>query len=126
MLLPVPVVDVDGDTSCVFLVHGVRHVDGAENRIAQLQPGDALSLAPDRANSVNARALLVTEAGGDPLGFVPDALLDFVHLVEAPRITVVRVNGPEVGTRLRLLVRLSGAADPDIQPFTGPEWHTVA
>lgn len=126
MLLPVPVVADTGATSCTFLVNGVRHVEGAEDRIGRLQVGDALSLAPDLNNAVNARALLVTEGRGERLGWVPDALLDYVHLVRERRVTVVRVNGPEVGTRLRLLVRLDGVADPLVQPFTGPAWQTVA
>lgn len=126
MLLPVPVVDGGGTTSCTFLVHGIRYVDGAEERITQLQAGDALSLAADSGNAINERALLVTERSGGPLGWVPDALLDFVYLVPEPLLTVVRVNGPEVGTRMRLLVRLDGVADPEAQPFTGLEWETVA
>lgn len=126
MLIPVPVVEEAGSASCTFLVHGVRHVEGGEARISHLRVGDTLSLVSDRDNDVNARALLVTEKSGEPLGWVPDPLLDFVHLVQGPRITVVRVNGPEVGTRLRLLVRLDGIADPTAQPFTGSDWETAA
>lgn len=125
-LTPVPRVAEDGRTSCTFLVHGIRHVEGAGERIDSLRGGDSLRIARDHGNPVNDRALLVTEREGEPLGWVPDPLLSYVHRVQDQRLTVVRVNGPEVGTRLRLLVRLDGTADPDPQPFTGPEWATVA
>jgi hypothetical protein len=121
----VPHVDGNGRTSCVFLVHGIRHLLGATERVDSLRPGDRLRITPEPANPVNPRALLVTEDGNRPLGWVPDALLDYVHEVQDGTLTVVRVNPREVGTRLRLLVRLEGVASPDWQPFTGPNWSTV-
>ncbi|MDT0276209.1 hypothetical protein [Blastococcus goldschmidtiae] len=125
LLTPVPHVDGNGRTSCVFLVHGIRHLLGATERVDSLRPGDRLRITPEPANPVNPRALLVTEDGNRPLGWVPDALLDYVHEVQDGTLTVVRVNPREVGTRLRLLVRLEGVASPDWQPFTGPNWSTV-
>lgn len=126
LLTPVPRVDRSGRTSCVFLVHGIRHLDGAAERVDSLRPGDRLRITPEPDNPVNPRALLVTEEGDRPLGWVPDALLDYVHQVLDGTLTVVRVNAREVGTRLRLLVRLEGlSASPDWQPFTGPDWSTV-
>lgn len=126
LLIPVPRVDVQGHTSCVFLVHGVRHIPGAPERIEALHAGDALRLEPQPENPVSPHALLVTEDHAEPLGWVPDALLSFVHQVRDRRLTVVRVNPSDVGTRLRLLVRLEGRVDPGVQPFVGPEWATAA
>jgi hypothetical protein len=125
LLTPVPRVAENGQTSCVFLVHGIRHVEGAAERVDDLGAGDRLSIAPEPSNPVNPHALLVTEGGGQPLGWVPDALLEYVHQVEERQLTVVRVNPRDVGTRLRLLVRLEGSAAPGWQPFEGPDWATV-
>jgi hypothetical protein len=124
-LIPVPRIEEDGSTICTFLVHGIRYVEGAAERVDVLQPGDRLCLSAEPDNPVNAHALLVTETEGRPLGWVPDALLEYVHRVEDRQLTVVRVNPPEVGTRLRLLVRLEGSAASDRQPFTGPDWMTI-
>jgi hypothetical protein len=125
LLTPVPRVEGDGRTSCVFLVHGIRHLAGAAERVDALRPGDRLRIAPEPKNPANPRALLVTEQTNRPLGWVPDALLEYVHQVHEAVLTVVRVNAPEVGTRLRLLVRLEGIGTPGWRPFTGPEWTTV-
>lgn len=125
MLLPVPEVQPDGATHCFFLVHGVRHVEGADERVGRLSAGTALALQPQPDNRWNPHAQLVVEGEGQPLGYVPDALLEYVTSVDGARLTVARVNGPEVGSRLRLLVRLDGSVDPQRPPFSGPLWDTV-
>lgn len=124
-LIPVPRIEDDGSTVCTFLVHGIRYVDGAAERIDALRAGDRLCLMSQPDNLVNEHAVLVTETEGQPLGWVPDALLEYVNRVEGRQLTVVRVNPPDVGTRLRLLVRLEGSAESDRQPFAGPDWMTV-
>lgn len=108
-LLPVPDVD-DGMSHCVFLVHGVRHQSDVEAALQRLHEGDRLVLRPEPENDVDSRALLVTR-DGSTLGWVPNPLLDHVHAmltVEAPTVSVVRVNGPQAGHHLRLMVRLEG------------------
>ncbi len=125
MLLPVPEVSAHGQTHCLFLVHGMRHTPGADQRVGRLAPGDRLALLAEPDNDVNPRAVLVVEDGAQPLGYVPDALLGYVDSVRDPRVTVVRVNGPEVGSRLRLLVRVDGWFEPGEQPFSSAEWETV-
>lgn len=125
-LTPVPAVSRDGATTCTFLVHGIRHVPGAAQLIDGLTAGDTLRLRAEVDNPVNPRALLVSEGTGAPLGWVPGALVDYVHRVAVPQLTAVRVNGPEVGTRLRLLVRLTGVTDVGYQPFAGSDWATAA
>lgn len=125
MLLPEPEVDADGASRCFFLVHGIRYVDGAESVLGMLRPGDRLTLVPEPSNPANPRALVVVESSGQRLGWVPDVLLDHAHSVADPTITVVRVNGPEVGVRLRLLVRLDGRVAGGLAPFSGAGWETV-
>jgi hypothetical protein len=126
MLLPEPTVDAHGRSNCLFLVHGIRYVENADSLLRSLKPGDRLALRPEPDNEANSHALVVVEAGGHKLGYVPDALLEHVHDVADPVVTVVRVNGPEVGVRLRLLVRLDGRTSGGDRPFSGPGWETVA
>jgi len=109
-VLPVPTVGTDWRTACTFLVHGVRYQPGAEATLARLTPGDQLHLEAEPTNPKDLRAVLVT-SDGTPLGWVPNPLLDYVHVVLSqaePQVRVVRANGPEVGHHMRLLVELSG------------------
>ena len=117
-LLPLPSI-VGGTASVTFLVHGIQHQDGAHLRIDSLQRGDELALVAEPENLADPMALLVT-SDGQPLGWVPHPLLDFVHVlrrVGAPRVTVVRANGRQFGNNLRLLVRLEGAVPSGCEPL---------
>jgi len=120
-VVPEPGVSGDGETSCTFLVHGVRHCGPeASVAISGLQQHDELELRWERDNPVNERAVLVLSESGVAVGYVPDPLVDFVHTVmEAGehRLVVVRANGPEVGSHLRLLVRLHGHVPAGYLPF---------
>ena len=109
-LLPTPLV-AEGRTSCVFLVHGVRHVPGAGDAIDRLEPGQELALVPEPDNPIDADALLVTQ-DGTLLGWVPNPLLGYVQAVLSSggaRLTVVRANPRELGHHMRLLVRIEGS-----------------
>lgn len=126
-LLPVPSVSADQRTCAYFLVHGVRHIDGASDGITKLHPGELVDLLDEPGNLVDPRALIVA-SGSHRLGYVPAPLLTYVHAVRAAggsSLTVERASGPEVGSHLRLLVRLSGRYLDDQPPFTGPDWLTV-
>jgi hypothetical protein len=120
-VLPEPTVLPTGDTSCTFLVHGVRHCGPeASDAICELQPGDLLDLRWQPDNPVNERAVLVLNDTGVAVGYVPDPLVDYVHTVMDAgehRLSVVRANGPEVGSHLRLLVRLNGFVPIGYLPF---------
>jgi hypothetical protein len=122
-LLPTPDV-VDGKTSCVFLVHGVRYLDGAAEAIDQLEPGQELALEPEPNNPIDRDAVLVTK-DGTRLGWVPNPLLSYVRAVMGSgdaRLTVVRANPRELGHHMRLLVRIEGTlADGFVPP-----WRTAA
>jgi hypothetical protein len=99
-----------GPVSLPFLVHGIRHLTSEERAaIDDLKSGDRLELRCESDNEVNERALLVMQSGGR-LGYVPDPLLDYVHrIMERPfELVVDRVNPPEAGMHMRLLVRLTG------------------
>ncbi|WP_418303096.1 HIRAN domain-containing protein [Nocardioides dokdonensis] len=123
-VLPEPVIGPDGATSCVFLVHGVRHCGPqASAEICGLSAGDSLALRWEEDNPVNPRAVLVLNNSGTELGYVPDPLVEYVQTVmtaSEARLSVVRANGPEVGSHLRLLVRLDGFVPVGYQPFPAP------
>lgn len=126
-LFPVPVVRPDGSTTCRFLVHGIRHV--CSGVLPQLRAGDALTVLPEPSNPVNPDAVLVCSAAGERLGYVPDMLLDHLHVVARAgefELVVEHVNGPEAPPHLRLLARLEGMTPPGYRPMTGPDWETYA
>lgn len=109
-LLPAPQIR-DGRTSFVFLVHGVRHVEGAHAAIDGLKPGDALVLVPEPQNPIDADAVVVARDGAR-LGWVPNPMLTHVRAVMSTgdcQLRVVRTNPRDLGNHLRLLVRLEGA-----------------
>lgn len=128
-LVQEPDVAEDGTTRSVFFVHGVRHQQGALVRIDELVAGETVLLRDDPHNPVNPRAVLVTARDGQPLGHVPDLLVDYVQRareVVPPTVTVQQVNGEDTPPNLRLLVRLEGRLPVGYRPFTGPEWETQA
>lgn len=99
-----------GEVEIPFLVHGIRHLTASEQQaVLALLPGQELALRPEPGNVANTRALLVT-SDGTRLGYVPDPLLEFVHPVMGGEhsLTVLRVNDPQVGVHMRLLVQLRG------------------
>ncbi len=127
-LVPEPQVDPDGRTSTFFFVHGLRHREGAESRVARLREGDMLTLRDDPDNPVNGHALLVTREG-DALGWVPDLLLEYVRRVRdsgAMNLRVAQVNDADAPANLRLRVRLDGSVPRGYLPFHGEEWATLA
>lgn len=127
-LLTLPRIEDDGRTKISFLVHGVRHA-GSFDDIGHLAVGARLRLVDDRNNPVNARALLVSGADGRRLGWVPDPLVEFVRHVRDRGdvdVRVLRVNPVELGPHQRLLVELSGRADPLSAPLTAAGLENAA
>jgi len=103
-----------GPVSLPFLLHGIPHLTSEERAaIDDLKPGDRLELQLETDNEVNKGGLLARQSG-DPLGYVPDPLLDYVHrIMERPfELVVDRVNPVEAGMHMRLLVRLTGELVP--------------
>jgi hypothetical protein len=115
-----PQIDADGGVDHVFLVSGVRHAPGdPENKAEHLGAGDPLTLQAEPRNPSNPEAMLVCTTQGDPLGWVPDALLHLAHEIAKGnyQLTVVRVNGADWPSHLRVIVRLTGAVSPGFVPF---------
>jgi len=114
-LFAVPRVDDERFTATQFFVNGVRHVEGASDRIEELKPEQRLSIKEDPENDWDVRALIVTTDGA-PLGFIPGPLLDYVHVLRASQswgFEVVQVNPVEMGNHFRLLVQISGQLPAD-------------
>jgi hypothetical protein len=116
-----PTISPDDVATSLFLVSGVRHIDGAEERIRKLRPGDALTVRPEPANPVNPLALLLDSVPNEPVGWIPDWMADYVqdllHFRADPRVSVVRVNPPGRPAHLRLLCRLEVQLPVGYRPF---------
>ncbi len=132
-VLEAPKVAPDGHTTYVFLVRGVRHIAGAveqrERALEQLRVNDELRLQPEPENPVNPRAVVIADTGGTRLGWVPDLLLPYVDAVQSTsqsRLSVERVNGPDLPGHLRLVARITGTAPVDFEPFTGSGWELAS
>lgn len=85
-------------------------------------------LRHEPTNPVNDQALLLDAADGEPVGYVPDLLLGYVHRLlnyRGVEVRVDRVNPPPAPMSLRLLCRLSGPWPPGPQPFTGPDFEPI-
>jgi transcriptional regulator with XRE-family HTH domain len=113
-VVPEPVAVGDGTEVLPFLVSGVRHADEEDPArvamlVSRLQNGDELALRDEPDNPVNSRAIIL-ESGGDPVGWVPDYLLDYVHKRReegrTTRVLVEHANGDGTAWHLRLLCRL--------------------
>lgn len=113
-IVPEPHVLEDGSEVRPFLVSGVRHADEMNpglvtKRIGALRQGDELTLRDEPDNPHNERAILI-EASEEPVGWVPDYLLDYVHKRRddgmEPHVYVEKANGPDAPWHLRLLCLL--------------------
>lgn len=125
-VFPVPEVNADGSTSCMFLVHGVRYCN--EGRLPPLDLGHEVRLSDEPTNPKNPLAVQVV-VNGAPIGWVPDLLLEYVREVRAfgeCRVNVQHVNGPEAPPHLRILLNLQGVLPVGRHPMTGPAWQTFA
>ncbi len=119
-LVQKPSIGPDGSTCATFFVHGVRYQPGAAELLSALEPHEGLQLVPEPENPKNPRAILVTTARGDRLGWVPDLLVDYVQAVLSsapPVVRVVQVNGADAPPNLRLLVELRGRVPAGHAPF---------
>jgi hypothetical protein len=98
----------------LFLVSGVRHANEDDPKsvgelVANLREGQPLDLSDEPDNPYNNRAIrLATD--GQPVGWIPDHLLDYVHKNREGgnhvRVTVEHVNGADTPWHLRLLCNL--------------------
>jgi hypothetical protein len=105
-----PSVGPDGLAVIRFFASGLRHIEDSADRLSRLSDGDPLYVRPEPDNPVNPRALLIDAEANEPIGWVPDWLLDDVHGLrsEARGIELVaeRIN-LSAPAHLKLLCRLA-------------------
>lgn len=145
-LFPEPQVQDDGQIVTRFLVHGIRHVAHRpeaqvevarrvtaaelEAALARLIPGQPLDLVRESENPENDQALLVV-AEGEPLGWVPDFLLEELRQLvgqdlERIHLKVEIINPPDTLAHMRLLVGARVCPSTGYLPLSGPQWEALA
>jgi hypothetical protein len=140
-LFPVPRFS-DGAWKCFFLASGVRYllkksvmVDGVprgsyepealEKLLNDLEPGDVLQLEAEPDNEWSRFALLVTTEGGEPLGYVPQLLVEALNVPHSDHkvhAKVEQVNPLEAGWHMRLLVEMTADLDASFEFFSEAKW----
>lgn len=116
-----PAIDPDGGLDHAFLLSGARHAPGdAPGVIDHLPEGSALTIRSQSDNQVNPHAQLICTANGEPIGWVPDALLDTVQAVRTGdyQLVAMQVNGRQWPSHMRVVLRLRGSVPPAFQAFT--------
>lgn len=100
----------DGKVVSRFFVSGVRYHAGSGELIKRLKSGARLALRDEPDNPYNPRALLIDVEDGQPVGWVPDWLVDDVHDLRAAGSDldlVVEQANPDAPDHLKLLCRLT-------------------
>ena len=115
----------------LFFARGIRHLAGATSALEQVCVGDELSLEREPTNPVNNRAVLMNTRTGERVGWAPDYMLDLLYELHQlngtwPTITVEHVNDARTPPHLRLLCRLTAPGPAGYQPFSGPDFHSLA
>ena len=120
----------DNELTMLFFLRGVRHLSGALEAVAGVQPGDVLELVDEPTNPVNQRAMLISTRTGKQIGWVPDCLVDTVHELreQGTRVQVVaeHVNPEGAPLHMRVLCRLRAPWPEGYEPLTGPDYQPVA
>ena len=126
-----PARTVDGNLTTLFFARGIRHREGASQAVSDLRPGDTLELANDSHNEVNPRAIFVNTANHEPVGWVPDYLVNTVHDLrdligqDATSVTAEHINPPDVAPSMRLICRLTAPWPDHYEPLTGPDFQPI-
>lgn len=134
-IFPCPRPDQHGRYSCVFFLHGVRHLTAsALERIADMKTGMALTLFPEPVNLEDPNAVAVYSAGtadGIRIGYVPRFLArDARQLLgslpaEEIKLTVRKLN-LNAPLQQRLLCNLSAPWPANFAPCAGDEFQPIA
>jgi len=119
-------------SSCVwhFLLRGVRHLPkSAEERIANLAPGESLYVMRDVQNLHNPRALLLRSDDKINLGYIPDLLVDDLASLDLSldnfKVTVAQVNLPPAPVQHRVLCQLESSWPEERRPFRSERFQPI-
>jgi hypothetical protein len=120
-----PIKDARGRLVCTVLARGVRHMPGAEEAIARLEPGARLEVTVDPTNPFNPKAMKL-EHGHAVLGFLPDYLASELSC-DASELEVIvgKVNLPPAPVHHRLLLEVS-LPGTDPPPFSGRKYQPLS
>lgn len=131
-VFPGPTYD-DHSARCRFLLHGIRHIPGAEEACGALVVGDRLRAVLDPQNPTDPQAVLVRDEGWRLLGWIPRYLTGLIHEPlrllgpGALTITVAHVAPPDAPIHLRLLCAVRAEWRPSWErPLSGGEFDDVA
>ena len=120
--------DSEGKFRTQCILHGLRHTNqhGIEAS-EKLEVGDNLRLAFELNNSTTTHSLLVYTQNYNPLGWLPQHLIDCMYqentwMVTDIKITVARVN-LDAPLSHRLLVNLSGQLQKGFSPMQDLEQY---
>ncbi len=119
----------DDNLSALFFLRGIRHIDGAEDRVARLTSEQPLGIRQDEKNPVNPLALTLLDNHSKVVGYLPDYLVDTAHeLCELngtfPTVTVEHINNRDTPFHMRLLCRLTSPWPDNYEPFAN--FETIA
>jgi len=118
----------NGQVTGRFLIRGVRHIAGAEERIADISDGDRLYCMQDVQNEVNPFAIALRTEKHALVGYSPDYLAEELTklLAKDPDllIRVERKNPPPAPRHHRLLLSLTANA-PDYAGLRGGRYEPV-
>ena len=130
-VFPRIVKDGDGNFSCRFFLHGLRHVNrAAQERVTSLEPDDTLYVTLELTNPVATVAVQIQTTDYFMIGWAPRYLVaDLVSAMsEAPtsyEAKVVRVNLPPAPQSQRILVEMRGRWR-DHEPMGSEDYRTLA
>lgn len=129
-IVPEPALDaLTGLYTTYFLVRGIQHTPGAEERICRLQGGDRLCCMLDAQNAMNPNAVALRTEDRYLLGYVPDYLLTDVRQFVVERapmeFRVERVNLAPATVHHRLLCRLEAQSPQGFVPFQDERFRSI-
>lgn len=126
-----PTRTASGNLTTLFFARGIRHRQGASDVVAGLQAHDRLRLVDETDNNTNPRAVLVNTHNNQPVGWIPDYLVDTVHELrnltgeDVVEVTAEHVNPPETEPYMRLICRLTAPWPDGYEPLSGPEFQPI-
>jgi len=113
-----------------FFAHGIRHIEGASERVGKLMPGDLLSLAPEPDNPADALALRVL-ADNSCLGYCPRYLNEDLHKLrklvgDEIIVTAAKINPSAAPIQYRLLCQIDSPWPTGFRPFASETFEDLS
>lgn len=120
----------EDEARSLFFVRGIRHLEGAPEAVDRLRAGDHLVLIDDPENPVNDHALLLAGPNRDPVGWVPDYLVEHFHELRRwndvdPIVSVEHVNDADTAPHMRVLCRATAPWPAGYEPFHSIDFQPV-